>query len=324
MMAAAYGPWVVQGTEFTEREPQPPAHGLVRLRLFCVPPAGMGGACYHGWTKGLPVGVEVMPLELPARGSRMTEAVPYARSVQDLACGILDGVGLKTFEEKPFVLLGHSFGAWVVYEMCQELLRRQPSGWPLPEKVYVSACRAPQLAGLEHDPDRVSPTLGSLSASEFWQAFERRYGSNPDLQEDYVREFVIGVLQADFGLLEAYKPSSLQALPVPLCALCAKGDPRCRPTQLSAWAACAPEGAFQERWFEDGRRLGGWANEHRYVAESPGSLLRFLHGDLPLVASPAEGYAGIAGPLPDAAQAPAPTPAEGASSGEGRERCMAM
>mmetsp|Transcript_26593 Transcript_26593/g.82798 ORF Transcript_26593/g.82798 Transcript_26593/m.82798 type:complete len:210 (+) Transcript_26593:370-999(+) len=209
--------------------------------------------------------------------------------------------------------------------MCQELARRASDGWPLPEKLYVSACRAPQLATPEHDADRVSPTLGGLGESAFWEAFERRYGCNPDLQSDHIRAFVRGVLQADFGLLEAYTPSSLELLPRPLCALCALGDARCPPGQLSAWAARAADAsAFRERWFEDGLRPGSWANEHRYVAESPGSLLRFLHADLPLVGSPVEGYAGVEGPLPEAAAAQ-PAPAEQPEKPEeGRGRCTSM
>lgn len=330
MAAAAlspYGPWVAQGSDEMEGEPQPPPQGRVQLRLFCVPPAGMGGACYHGWAKGLPRSVELMPLELPARGTRMCEELPYAASLRDLARKILDGVGLQVFRAKPFVLLGHSFGAWVVYEMLQELALRGAAGWPLPEKIYVSACRPPQLSAVEHDPDRANPALGSLGEARFWEAFERRYGCNPDLQSPYIRSFVLNVLQADFSLLESYRPGSLAPLPTPLCALCARGDLRCRPTQLSAWRACAPEGAFQERWFEDGRRPGSWANEHRYVAESPASLLRFLHADLPLVGSPAPGYSGIDGPLPGEEQEEAaaqPAAADGADERRGRGACCRL
>ena len=44
-----------------------------------------------------------------------------------------------------------------------------------------------------------------------------------DLQYPYIRDHVRGILQKDFVLLESYVPSTLQKLPLPLCALCAKG-----------------------------------------------------------------------------------------------------
>lgn len=44
-----------------------------------------------------------------------------------------------------------------------------------------------------------------------------------DLQYPYIRDHIRGILQNDFILLESYTPSTLQKLPLPLCALCAKG-----------------------------------------------------------------------------------------------------
>jgi hypothetical protein len=40
-------------------------------------------------------------------------------------------------------------------------------------------CRAAALCGAEHDLD--TTRLHTLEADEFWQAFERRYGANPQL-----------------------------------------------------------------------------------------------------------------------------------------------
>merc|ERR1712194_929286 len=79
--------------------------------------------------------------------------------------------------------------------------------------------------------------------------------------------------------------------------ICAEGDPRCRPGQVSAWTEVA--GAeFQERWFGDVLRPGAWATQHRYVTDNPTSLLRFLRADLPLVGCPVEGDSGFDGPIP--------------------------
>ena len=50
---------------------------------------------------------------------------------------------------------------------------------PLPTMLIVSGNRAPHLAGPQHDVD---PTvMHTLGQQDFWPAFERRYGVNPDL-----------------------------------------------------------------------------------------------------------------------------------------------
>jgi len=274
MRPGPYGKWVGQDPkqEALPRE-------RVKLRIFCAPSAGMGGWCFHGWMKpgALPDDVEVMPLELPARGARLGEPVPFAKSVPDLAQQVLEGLGQQLLSDVPYVLFGHSFGAWLVYEMTQEISRR---GWPLPLKLYVSGMRAPQLAGAQHDADTITPSLSGLSASEFWPAFERRYGRNPDLAAPEIRRFVYNLLQADFTLLETYTPSTLRRLvAIPLCAVCAYGDERCLPVQLKAWGERAGED-FSECWFDGTPPDGSWANEHRYILDNPDDLFRFLRKDL--------------------------------------------
>lgn len=259
-----YGDWIALA---------PNSPSTAKLRIFCVAPVGMSGACFHPWAAGLPRGVELMPLELPGRGFRMAEKL-QASSLKDLAAAALDGIGRPVFEEVAFAIFGHSFGAWLAYELAQQLRAR---GWCIAHsEILVSAAQ---------DPDRVQPELSRLGEEDFWHHFERRYGKNPDLQESYIRGFIRPVLQGDFSLLETYVPSSLEKLSVPLCALCAIGDRRCRPEQLSAWRDVADAG-FQERWFQNVWKPEFWSTEHRYIVDNPKSLLAFLSEDLPVLGCP--------------------------------------
>lgn len=111
-----------------------------------------------------------MPLELPGRNSRMME--PKQTSMTVLAMDVvaaltplLGTVGDPDGEQPPFALLGHSMGAWLVYEVAKVL---QSRGLPLPVKLYVVANRAPHLAGWENDMDQLAPRLGMLSPQQFW------------------------------------------------------------------------------------------------------------------------------------------------------------
>jgi hypothetical protein len=93
-----------------------------------------------------------------------------------LVAAALDGLGPLLRSGVPFSFFGHSMGSWVAYAAIQEL---QARGWDVPVKLYVSATRAPQLAGPQHDTDGIQ--MHRLEANEFWHVFERRYGHNPDL-----------------------------------------------------------------------------------------------------------------------------------------------
>jgi thioesterase domain-containing protein len=105
-----------------------------------------------------------MPLELPGRNSRMMEPkqTSMAVLVNDVVAALTPLLG-----QLPFALLGHSMGAWLVYEVAKVL---QARGLPLPVKLYVVANRAPHLAGSENDVDQVAPRLGMLPAQQFWCA----------------------------------------------------------------------------------------------------------------------------------------------------------
>ncbi|CAD7702514.1 unnamed protein product [Ostreobium quekettii] len=239
-----------------------------RLRLFCFPPAGTGAWAYHGWGPGLPADIEILPVELPGRNSRAGE--PAMEAMAPLVAEVVEAV-TPLMRERPFVLFGHSMGAWVAYEVALALAR---AGGPTPAKAYFSGCRPPHLNGAEHDVD---PTrLGDLTYKEFWPAFEKRYGKVPGLEEEIIREYVYPVLRADFRLVEAYQPTGGPVqegggLPCPIAALCGEEDGRLHRAQLELWK-CHTKAGFQEVWFPN--------SDHRYISDHPDKLLQFLSKDL--------------------------------------------
>ncbi|KAF6261033.1 Alpha/Beta hydrolase protein [Scenedesmus sp. NREL 46B-D3] len=167
------------------------------VKLFCLPQAGMGAAVFHAWSERLAPHVQVLPVELPGHASRMRE--PRTTDLCQLSCQIVDALA-SSFTAGRYALFGHSMGAWVAWEVLQELSRRQ---LPLPLRLYVSGNRAAALSGAEHDLD--ATRLHTLEADAFWQAFERRYGANPQLAEPKIRAVVYPMLKDDFILVETYK-----------------------------------------------------------------------------------------------------------------------
>lgn len=61
--SAAFDSWIAF------REPRPQAH----LRLFCFPYVGSGASIFRTWSNALPADVEVCPVQLPGRGTRLME-----------------------------------------------------------------------------------------------------------------------------------------------------------------------------------------------------------------------------------------------------------
>lgn len=256
--------WVDQGpVKFTQG----------KVRVICIPQAGMGAWAFHAFVEPLSqVGVEVLPVELPGRNTRMLEEKP--REMHATVRDLVRGLGREL--TKPYVLMGHSLGAFMAYEAARFI---QQNKLPRPLGLVVSGARAPHLTE--------SGGLSHLASDDFWEAFEERYGKNPDLQGDMVRSYVEPLLRADFELLETYvpKPGLLDNIPVVACG--ANGDTRFTHEQLEAWREHTT-GKFQVKRF-DVTPLP-WSTPHRYIVEDPKEFIGFL-GDfcLGLIAPPEPG-----------------------------------
>ena len=299
-----HGAWILRGPDERSR---PPGAVPPRLRLFCLPQAGAGAWCFHGWSARLPPDVEVLPVELPGRNSRASEPADAHPTLQRLASAVLDGVrhllpGGELPGQPPnpphYALFGHSLGAWLAYEITCEVLRRRRElgdAIPMPTKLYLSGNRAPRLAGPDRDPDRENPTLAKLPESRFWPAFERRYGANPALRSPEMRARILPILRADFHLAETYRPTNLGrfAFRVPAVAVGAVGDERTTDEGLAAWARhfappCEDAGVrfFDVRWVRgvspewERRGEAYWGTPHRIVLDYPDELLAFMNDDL--------------------------------------------
>lgn len=109
-----------------------------RIRLFCFPFAGAGSLIFHAWPDHLPAEVEVCPVQLPGRGTRLKEP-PFTRLpplVEALAQALIPLL------DKPFAFFGHSLGALISFELARRI--RRESGL-LPVRLFVSACDAPEI-----------------------------------------------------------------------------------------------------------------------------------------------------------------------------------
>ncbi len=193
------------------------------LRLFCLPFAGSGAAVFSSWSDALPDTIELCPIQLPGRESRLRESAHDRLKplVEDL------GQALRPYLDKPYALFGHSLGALIAFELARHLRR---CGLALPEHLFVSARRAPQL------PDPDSP-LHVLADRVFVERLQQRYNAIPDviLQDpDYLQLF-IPTLRADFAVVETYAYDDAPALDCPITGFGGRDDPRATPEAMAGW-----------------------------------------------------------------------------------------
>jgi surfactin synthase thioesterase subunit len=91
---------------------------------------------YQRWRRKVPAWLEVRPMEMPGRGSRLLDPLPteWNRLVTGLALSIADEIS------RPYALFGHSLGALVAFEVAHRL---RASGLPPACALIVSAAQAP-------------------------------------------------------------------------------------------------------------------------------------------------------------------------------------
>jgi medium-chain acyl-[acyl-carrier-protein] hydrolase len=195
------------------------------MRLFCFPYAGGGALGFRHWPDYLPANVEVCPIQLPGRETRMKEA-PYNR-VMPLVQKIAETI--FPFLDKPFAFFGHSMGALISFELARELRRKRII---TPVKVYVSGRVAPHL------PLTRQPLLYDLPEPEFINALRFLNGTPAEvLENEMLMRLLMPLLRADFAVNEAYTYTPERPLDCPIFAMGGMRDSEASREQLEGWHA---------------------------------------------------------------------------------------
>lgn len=194
----------------------------VLLRLFCFPYAGGGANIYRSWAAGVPVNVDVCPVEFPGRGSRLREP-PFTR-ITRLVEALVES--LSSYFDRPFVFFGHSMGAIIGFELAR-LLRKE--GREGPTHLFVSGCRAPQW------PRKISSTY-DLPEAEFLAELRRLNGTPKEVFEhEELLQLTMPLLRADFEMVDTYRYSAESPLDCPITAYGGLQDIEVAREQFEGW-----------------------------------------------------------------------------------------
>lgn len=226
-------------------------------RLFCFAHAGGGSGFFRPWREALLPEVELCPVVLPGRETRIREQ-PMTR-VASVVAALCEA--LPPYLDRPFALFGHSLGSVLAYETARAL---EAAGLGTPRCLFVSGRRAPHL------PARHRP-LHPLPEGDFLREVVRLNGTPADiLREPGLLRLFLPVLRADFTLNETYAPLPGAPLSCPVSAFVGESDPEAAADEMAGWRETTAHG-FSLRIFR---------GDHFYLKENAAELLAALLADL--------------------------------------------
>ncbi|MDH6223565.1 MULTISPECIES: thioesterase II family protein [Streptomyces] len=197
-----------------------------RMSLLVLPHAGGNAHAYSEWREHLPADVRLLIGQYPGRGARYCEDLP--ESVDDLALPV---VGALPPDTGPLVVLGHSMGSLVAFEVTRALQAagRAPAG------LIASACRAPVL------PNQCPVHPERLDDDQLVAAIKERGGTDDGILDDpELREIVLPSIRADFAIDDAYRCTAPGVrLDCPVAVFGGDADPIVPVDMLGGWSAVA-------------------------------------------------------------------------------------
>ncbi len=211
-----------------------------RNLLFCFPYAGGGSWIFSRWPRALDPLAVVLPVVLPGREHRSRETP--GESIPELAAQLSRDM-VQLLGSGRYMLFGHSFGGFLVFELADQILKNQ---LPPPALVVISGCRAPNLA-------RTWEPIHHLSDDQFEKAVESRFGPIPvPLRRDHqTLQIYLKLLRADLKAVETYQPPAEKTIPYDLLVCGGRADPFVPVGDLLAWRSTA-RGRFTAELFPGG------------------------------------------------------------------------
>lgn len=187
----------------------------MNVKLICLPHAGGSASRYHRWRALLPAHLDVVPLELNGRGDRVGEPLyaSFAEALDDLTHRTLPLLATG----QPFVLFGHSMGAY----LALELERRLESLGLRARHLYLSGRGSPRYR------DVLGAPVSALDDARLLSELAAFGGLPASLAEhDLMSTLFLPVIRADFRLLEDGAATADETVPVrsPLTVLNGEDD----------------------------------------------------------------------------------------------------
>ena len=196
----------------------------VRARIFCIHPVGAGASLFSWFMYQVPEEIEVLAFQLPGRENRYAETP--LENMDQLIIKMLRAI--DPYLEVPFMVMGHSFGGIIGYELLRALVKQrnlEPLG------LMVTGTIAPQL------------TPGWKRSEAIAKTAERSYSEEKIIgilnyidDLDFLRS-ILPVMRGDMPLIMSYQYRKEGPVNFPITAFAAEQDEVVSIEQIRAWQA---------------------------------------------------------------------------------------
>lgn len=242
-----------------------PATAQPRISLLVLPHSGGNAHSYAPWRDLLPADVRLLIGQYPGRGARFSEPPPA--SITDLVDPVVDSLPADIADTGGLVVLGHSMGSLVAFEVARALTA---AGRP-PLALIASACRPPFI------PNPSPVHAADLDDDALVAAIKARGGTDDGiLDEPELREIVMPAIRADFAIDDAYRFSAdPTVLTCPVTVFGGAEDPIVPAYALPGWSVTTTSPATAVRVMPGG---------HFYFQQQLPAFLSLVAGVLDTVA----------------------------------------
>lgn len=171
---------------------------MEKTKLLCFSHAGSSATIFYKWKKVfLEKGIEIIPVELPGRGSRIDESLccDVDKLISDLFLTYKNII-----ERGKYAVFGHSMGSLILYEFCNYCIKQ---GISEPIHIFVSGRAAP------HIPKKRK--INHLNDEEFMEEVYKLGGCEEELINNAeIVNIFLPILRNDYSLVENYKIKNIE------------------------------------------------------------------------------------------------------------------
>ncbi|MBE6050847.1 MAG: thioesterase [Clostridium sp.] len=169
---------------------------LEKCVLFCLPFAGGSARCYLPWKRFIDRKIEIVPVELAGRGSRLSEKkyITFEQMADDSFEYIAQY--LKSNNVNKYAIFGHSMGSWVVYEIYRRIKENNIN---MPIHIIFSGNSVPFA---KYSGEKIH----DLPKDEFINKILELGGASEQvLYDEKIGNMLVDILRNDYTLIEEYE-----------------------------------------------------------------------------------------------------------------------
>lgn len=194
----------------------------ITTRIFCIHPVGAGASMFSHFLYHAPANTEVMAFQLPGRENRIGEA--YFEDVPLLIEQMASA--MKPYLDMPFIVMGHSFGGILGYELIRYL---KTNFGQSPLRLFISGTIAPQLTKKWKERDVISQT------AIFTNSEDRLLALMSYIDDVEFLKKILPVMRKDMPLIMNYQYHENGKLDIPITAYAADKDEVVHAHEVACW-----------------------------------------------------------------------------------------